>query len=436
LHYLIVSFTHKNTTIDIREKLAFNNNLEKKTFLATIISCGYINEAILTSTCNRVEILASATDIKNSSKKILQALHIKSKVSLVELEDIVEIYDDENAVRHIFTVVSSLDSLVIGETQIVGQFKDAFRFSRNNDFINKKLTRLTNYAFKCAKEVRNVTNLGAGSVSIASAAVSKAKEIFKNDDHSQALVVGIGEMGELATRHFLKSGFKIILVNRDMKKAQLLASTIISSNKNYTKDMIDIQPYDNLSVLINSARLLITATSSPVPIITDKLIKNVNFNRYWFDISIPRNIASIKNPRINIYVVDDLKDIIDQNINIRATQAKKAYHIIFLMAKQFYEWIGSLGVESIIKNIYQNADKIIEKKIANAIKKYFIKPEDKENVTKLCDSVIKDFLHTPTKNLRDSSKKYNSDRLINTAKLLYGINSLEETKEHNDVKKY
>jgi glutamyl-tRNA reductase len=421
LHYLVVSFTHKNTNIDTREKLAFNNNLERETFLKNIISYEYIDGAILTSTCNRVEVLASVKNIDSAKQNILTTLSQKSDINIASLEQIVDLYENENAVHHIFTVVSSLDSLVVGETQIAGQFKEAFKFSLEHNFISQQLTRLANYAFKCAKQVRNTTNLGTGSVSVASTAVTKAKKIFNTHNNIKALVIGAGEMSGLTVRHLLKDRFHVILTSRNIKKAQLLADTIIRSNNSYSSDMIEVKPYKDLQILLNETKLLITATSSPYPIITNELIYDVNFTRHWFDIAIPRDIEVTDYKNINIYAVDDLKDIIDQNLTTRADQAKEAYYIVSFMTKEFYKWLGSLDVEPMIKNIYLKSDKIIEKKVKNAINKKFILENDKENITKLCKTIINEFLHPTTSNLRDIKKEPNSDRLINTVKLLYNL---------------
>ncbi len=434
MHYLVISFTHKNTNISTREKLAFGNDLEKETFLTKVIDCNYINEAILTSTCNRVEIVASVINVKNATKSILEALSQKSNISISELENIVVTYEDENAVHHLFTVVSSLDSLVVGETQIAGQFKDAFKFSRDKNFVSTKLTRVVNYAFKCARNVRNITSLGTGSVSVASAAVAQAKDIFADTKDLKALVIGAGEMSELTIRTFLRDGFNVVLTSRNIKKAQLLATTIITSNSAYTSDMIEIEPYENLSLLLNKMQLLVTATSAPYPIITKDLVETVNFQRYWFDIAIPRDIEVMNIDNLKIFAVDDLKDIVQKNLNSRSEQAKQAYSIIGSMTKEFYIWLGSLGVEPILKKIYLSSNEIIDKKIQNAISKKFINSNDKENITKLCQTVINEFLHISTSNLREASRDGQSDRLINTVQTLYGLEDLEDLEEKEKCK--
>jgi glutamyl-tRNA reductase len=185
--------------------------------------------------------------------------------------------------------------------------------------------------------------------------------------------------------------------------------------------MIEVEPYDKLEQLLNKMRLLVTATSAPYPIINNNQVNHTNFTRHWFDIAIPRDIEVSSDYNIKVYAVDDLKDQVDKNLEQRAIQAKEAYLIIGQMTKEFYQWLGSLGVEPMLKNIYLNANNIIENKIQTAIKKHYIKEEDKENISKLCQSVMVEFLHTPTKNLRQSSKQIDSDKLIYLVKRLYNM---------------
>jgi glutamyl-tRNA reductase len=181
-------------------------------------------------------------------------------------------------------------------------------------------------------------------------------------------------------------------------------------------------------------QLLVTATSAPYPIITQDIVKAVNFKRYWFDIAIPRDIETMNIKDLKVFAVDDLKDIVQKNLNTRSEQAKQAYSIIGTMTKEFYVWLGSLGVEPILKKIYLTSNEIIDKKIQNAISKKFINSNDKENITKLCQTVINEFLYTTATNLREASKIGQSDRLINTVQTLYGLEDLEEKEEQKRCK--
>ena len=423
MEYLVVSFTHKNSDIATREKLAFNNELEKEAFLKQIVSNTIINEAILLSTCNRIELIISTPSSKEAGKIAIDRFSKHSNINSVDLFSRADLYENESAIHHIFTVASSLDSLVVGETQIAGQLKDAFKFSIEKNFSGQKLSRVLHYAFKCAAKVRNITQLGSGSVSVASTAVAQAKQIFQNQDGVKALVIGAGEMSELACRHLLKYGFNVVICSRNIKKARVLAHSIISdgNGNEYNPSQIEVKPYEDLVDLLNSMRLLITATAAPYPIIKQDMVKDFPHPRHWFDIALPRDIDSIDFPNVNIYSVDDLQCIVDENMELRASQAKEAYSIVGEMTTQFYLWLNSLSVEPVIKSLYLKSDQIIEKKLQNAIKKHFIKPEEQENIKKLCQTVMAEFLHTPVSKLRSVSNSHEGDIVLGTTQNLFGL---------------
>ena len=427
MEYLVVSFTHKNTNIATREKLAFNNELEKESFLKEILHNNVINEAILLSTCNRIELILSASASKEAGKLAIDQFSKHSTLQIDELLGRADLYENEGAIHHIFTVASSLDSLVVGETQIAGQLKDAFKFSIEKKFSSQKLSRVLHYAFKCAARVRNATQLGSGSVSVASTAVAQAKQLYKNSQEVKALVIGAGEMSELACRHLLKYGFNVVICSRDIKKARVLAHSIVSdgNGEEYSHDQIEVKSYDLLEDLLNSMRLMITATAAPYPIIKKEMIKPFNKTRNWFDIALPRDIEDMDIENINIYSVDDLQCIVDENMELRASQAKEAYSIVGKMTIEFFTWLKTLNVEPVIKDLHLKGEAIIEKKILNAISKHFIKEEDKENIKKLCQTVMTEFLHQPTVKLKDVSKSVEGDVVLGTTQNLFGLPSSE-----------
>jgi glutamyl-tRNA reductase len=423
LEYLVLSFTHKNTDISTREKLSFNNEVEKDAFLKNIYKSDRISEAILLSTCNRIELIMSVKDQKSAKEYCLEAFCDHSTLSHEQLEDLVDIYEDESAIHHIFTVASSLDSLVVGETQIAGQLKDAFKFSIEKEYCAQNLSRVLHYAFKCAARVRNATQLGSGSVSVASTAVSQAKEIYKQTNGVRALVIGAGEMSELACRHLLRYGFDVVICSRDMKKARVLAHSIISDGNGaqYSHEQIEVRPYDELEKLLNSMRLMITATAAPYPIIKREMVKEYEYTRNWFDIALPRDIENMEIEGVNIYSVDDLQCIVDENMELRSEQAKEAFGIVGDMTKEFFSWLNTLSVEPVVKDIRQRCDEVIDKKIQIALKKHFIEKEHQENIKKLCQSVMNEFLHTPTIRLKEASKDVHGDEELEVTKNLFDL---------------
>ena len=416
MSYLVISFSHKNIDIKMREKLAFNSDEEKDRFLKQILENAHTKEAVLLSTCNRVEIITRSLNVKQSARDIIEKLAAHSKVDFELLYDRADIYDNDGAVHHLFSVASALDSLVIGETQIVGQLKDAFRFSQAKGHCSTNITRVMTFAFKCAANVRNATSLGTGSVSVASTAVAKAKDIIGNTKGVKALVIGAGEMSELTIKHLLSSGFDVVLTSRDLKKAQILADTFDTN--------VSVEPYSELSNLLSRIPVMITATSAPYPIITKENAPSSSINRYWFDIAVPRDIdENISLSGLEIFSVDDLQDIVNENMSLRAEQAKMAYSIVSRMSMEFFEWLKSLEIEPVVKNLYLKGEEIIDKKVRNAIKKGFIKADEEENIRKLCQTVITEYLHNPSKQLKDISKNMECDVVVGTVQNMFGLNS-------------
>ena len=416
MSYLVISFSHKNIDIKMREKLAFSSTEDKDRFIRVLLEHECTKEVVLLSTCNRVEIITRSSSIKASARNIIEKLASYSGVDFDVLYERADIYDNDGAVHHLFSVASALDSLVIGETQIVGQLKDAFRFSQSKNYCSSNITRVMHYAFKCAANVRNATSLGTGSVSVASTAVAKAKDIIKNTKGVKALVIGAGEMSELTIKHLISSGFDVVLTSRDLKKAQILANSF--------EVHVSVEPYSELSNLLAKIPVMITATAAPYPIITKENAPSSSMDRYWFDIAVPRDIdENISLNGLEIYSVDDLQDIVNENMSLRAEQAKTAYSIVSRMSVEFFEWLKSLEIEPVVKHLYVKGEDIIDKKVKNAIKKGFISASDEENIRKLCQTVITEYLHNPSKQLKDISKNMECDIVVGAVQNMFGLTS-------------
>ncbi|WP_345993847.1 glutamyl-tRNA reductase [Sulfurimonas sp. HSL-1716] len=408
MHYLTISFTHKNSTIEIREKLSFSNDEQLKDCLAKLNSSEAIHESILISTCNRMEVLVSCSSVMTATKHIFKLLNERSGISEEELEGRADIFDDQGAIHHLFSVASSLDSLVIGETQIAGQLKDAFRFSYDNNFCGQKLSRAMHYAFKCAAAVRNVTNISSKPVSIASVAVTKLRDVLKDIEGKKALVIGVGEMSEITAKHLASNGVEVYIVNRTRESAEDLAVECGAKVKDFSE----------LSDLVNQFEILFTATSSKEPIITDAIIKNCDFERFWFDMALPRDISFSHGENINLFVIDDLKSIVNENMTIREDEAKRSYAIIGRQTMQFYEWLRSLSVEPIIKEIYNHAHKAAQEETNRVISNGYIPKEYEKEILKMNEQVLKRFLHDITHKIRQVSGEANADTMIESIKFL------------------
>ncbi|MCI6988271.1 MAG: glutamyl-tRNA reductase [Campylobacter sp.] len=403
MQYLNVSFTHKNTDIAIRERLAFTDINKKREILRLIASNLNIDEVMVINTCNRVEIFAFVGEATKATEYIFKAISALSGVSFSALEERADIYEGSGAIHHMFLVASSLDSLVVGETQIVGQIKDAFYFAKAQNTVGINLTRAINFAFKTAAKVRNQTQISKNPVSVSSVAVSKAREIFGSFNGVNVLVVGAGEMSELTCKNLINAGANITLINRSQKRAFEL-----KENLEYD---IEIQPFDELEKFVNLCPVIFSATSANYPVITDNIIKEVKFNRYFFDIAVPRDISVSENEKIKVYSVDDLEEIVKFNLALREEQAQIAYSIVGKDTTLFFKYIQSLASTPIIKALRQKAKDTAESELEKAIKKGYLKSSDLEESRKLIHQVFKAFLHRPTINLKNITNSDESDTL-------------------------
>ena len=422
MHYLTLSFTHKNTDIAIREKLAFNSEEKSRHFMSQLKNCEPINEVILLSTCNRVEIIASVSHLKNASKYVFELLNYVSDIPKEELESRADIYEDNGAIHHLFTVCASLDSLVIGETQIAGQLKEAFKFAFENGYCGQKLGRAMHHAFRCAAEVRSRTDISKSPVSVSSVAVSKAKDLLGDIGGLTALVVGAGEMSQLAAKHLISNGVNIIIINRNLEHAQKLAEEL--------GELATTAPFAKLTEYINRYRLVFTATGAPHSVISDDMVQEREFSRYWFDIAVPRDIDVKEHHNLHVYAVDDLEEIVQKNMSLREEQAKIAYSIVGRATMEFFKWLQTMCVDPIIKEIRDNAKNCCVKELEKAMKKGYIPQELEEQVTKVLHHAFNSVLHDVTKKLKDVAEKPEADTIVQAVQYLFNINE-DQTKRIN-----
>jgi glutamyl-tRNA reductase len=417
MHYLIASFTHKNTNIETREKLSFSDEELLKKFYDVLLAIDSVHEALVISTCNRVEILVSAKDLDYLKEQILESICKVTAVSCEELENKGEVYHDIEAIHHIFSVVSSLDSLVLGETQIVGQVKDAFSFSYENGYSGQKIARVMHNAFRCSATVRSATDISKNPISVASVAVAKAKEIFGgNLGGYSGVVVGAGEMGELTAKHLANAGANIILVNRNMEKALELAKRIEDVT-------VTVEPYSELPKLVNHYRLLFSATGAPEPIITKDMVEDTTFERHWFDIAIPRDIEPCNCDKLTIYAVDDLRSIMQQNLRQREQNAQKAFGIVGEFTENFFKWLQTLSVDPMIKEIRKKAREASQKELQRAIKKGYIPKEYEKQIEKIVHQAFNGFLHEPTLMLKRIAEQPQADTVVQSIQLFFNLNA-------------
>jgi len=402
--YYVISFNYRNSDVVLRSKLS---ELELEDFAD-------FKEVMFLKTCNRIEVLFD-------KKRDINELYDKVFYKVITPEEMLkaETYEDKDAIEHVFKVAASLDSMVVGETQITGQLKDAFYEAYEKHFIGQDLTRLVHFSFKCAKKIRNQTNVSSEPVSVASIAVRKAKEILDDLSGYSAVVVGVGDTARIVCKNLIKEGVNILLVNRTVENAFALKEELGDEVN------IDVHSLEALPKLINNYRLLFSATSSRYPIIKNEDIKETKFKRLWFDLAIPSDIEEINCANIDVIRVDDLKEISKKNIQKREKEVKKANELIKKCVEEFEKYLQSVSVEPVIKFLQDKAKECSHQALKNAIKKKYIPKELENEVEKILHNAFKRFLHHPNLTLRKMAESAEVDIFVSVIKRLFGENDLK-----------
>jgi glutamyl-tRNA reductase len=281
------------------------------------------------------------------------------------------------------------------------------------------------HAFRCAAEVRGRTDISKNPVSVSSVAVVKAKDLLGDIGGLTALVVGAGEMSQLAAKHLIANGVNIIIINRNLEHAQAMAHEL--------GELASVVPYAKLTEYINRYRLVFSATGAPHSVITDDMVEERDFSRYWFDIAVPRDIDVKEHHHLHVYAVDDLEEIVLRNMSLREEQAKVAYGIVGRATMEFFKWLQSMCVDPIIKEIRDHAKCCSLQELEKAIKKGYIPEELKEQVEKVLHHAFNSFLHTATKNLKDVAEKPEADTIVQAVQYIFNINE-DQTKRMNMYK--
>ncbi|MGD8782132.1 MAG: glutamyl-tRNA reductase [Ignavibacteria bacterium] len=421
-----ITINHNTASIELREAL----HLSRDEIIKFISSAkeSILNEGFVLSTCNRTEIFGYPKAGKLDFNHIANEL-----VKLKPNENIEPNHFDKyfscGAVKHIFRVASGIDSLVVGDSQILGQMKEAFEIAEDMNFVGSVLKRVFDTAIKVGKRAIKETEIGEGAVTISYAAVQIVEKIFANITTKNALVIGAGETGELAAIHLRDKGVRSITVtNRTIQKAERLANKVHGG----------VIPFNHFTEHLHKFDIIISATSSPGFIITNDDIKSVMKKRKGspiclVDIAVPRDInPEVKNIDYVFYNdIDSLKVIVDQNIKKRANEIPKVQEIIFEELVTFFGWYNTLEVVPTIKTIRSFFDDISNDELQKI--KHKVTEEDYLKIEEMTKRLIGRLLHNPTIKLREiaESGTHTQETMNNTLliKQLFGLNG-----KHSDEK--
>lgn len=366
---LALGINHKTAPVKIREKLSFAPDTIPDA-LRDLTSHDAVNEAVILSTCNRTELYCQLncddTDSQDATNALIHWLKEHHDLLDTDISEYLYLHPDKDAVKHMLRVASGLDSLVLGEPQILGQLKSAFSVAKDNNAIGQFLHKLFQHTFSCAKQVRTDTAIGASPVSVAFASVSLAKQIFSDFQHHTALLIGAGETIELVARHLHESGIgRIIIANRTVEKAHTLAQEF----DGYAISLGEIPAH------LAEADIVITSTASQLPILGKGTVEAAIKARkhrpiFMVDIAVPRDIEEQVGELedIFLYTVDDLKEIIDEGLKSRQEAALKAEEIIDVEVSHFMNWLRSLNSISTMCQYREKSEAIRDEVLINAKK--------------------------------------------------------------------
>jgi glutamyl-tRNA reductase len=422
MHLTLVGLSHKTAPIEIREKLTFPAHVQPQA-LSALTHDTEIAEAVILSTCNRTEVYAVGTsdEVTDAVIDFLCDFHDLDRHELARYLYVVE---GHAVVKHLFRVVSSLDSMVLGEAQILHQVKEAYDLSCESGTAQRLFHKLFRQSFELGKRVRTETAIGENAVSISYAAVELAKKVFDTLEGRTVLVVGAGKMSELTAKHLVSQGVRSVMVaNRTYERAVELADKFEGT----------AIPYEQLFERMREADIVISSTSAPGYVIDKAQVAGVTRGRrsplFLIDIALPRDVDPAVNdlPNAFVYDIDDLNGVVQSNLDERMHEARRAEAIIEEEIATFETWIESLEVVPTIAAIRAAAEQVREEEFAKAAKRLgSLSAKDLATVEALSQAIVSKMLHGPTARLRDAAAEKDGYASVESARMLYGLDTGHE----------
>ena len=405
----VIGLNHKSANIDIREKFSFTAD-SASLLLRRIKKVRDILEVIVVSTCNRTEIYCESANGSDDIKNWL--LSEKDYKSFAKH---LYIHQEEDAIEHLFKVVAGLDSMVIGESEVLGQVKTAYKIALDNKSIDGKLKRLFEYSFSVAKNVRTNTDIGGNAISFMYTSILLIKKIFSTVEEKKCLLIGAGEMTELALKYLKSNNVNdITICNRKEEKGKKLA---LENSCRYSN-------LNNLSTIIHEYDVIITSTSSSLPLIgkgniENALIKRNNDSIVIIDLGVPRDVESqIKTlDNVYLYTIDDLGQIIEKNYKIREKSIKDAEEIIKFKIVEYKNWLSENNSTEIIKNYREYVDDITNGIVIKAKRMAKNSEDINQIIDYVSETLKKKLAHETTIKLKELYPNLDEDKIEKLNKL-------------------
>ncbi len=423
MNIAVVGLSHKTAPVEVREKLSIQ---ETKLEGVTAQLCGYphIEEVAILSTCNRLEIYIVATETERGIQELIQFLSEYGQLPLHELRPHLFILLHQDAVMHLMRVAAGLDSLVLGEGQILSQVKNTHKLGQQHKGIGRLLNRLCKQAITAGKRVRTETNIGTGAVSISSAAVELAQMKVHNLAPYRIAIIGAGKMSCLLVKHLLAKGAtNISIVNRSTRRAEELASKFADGN-------LQLHLLPQMMEVIAESDMVFTSTAATEPLLDRaKLEANLESNKslMLFDISVPRNVAADVNELDNVqaFNVDDLKAVVAQNQASRRQMAREAEVLLEEEVDAFEVWARSLETVNTISCLRNKVENIREQELEKALSRLGSEfaEKHKEVIEALTRGIVNKILHDPMVQLRAQQDIEARQQAMQTLETLFNLDT-------------
>jgi len=430
MHIVVVGLSHKTAPVEIREKLSFGEHKLEEA-LHHLLAYDHLNEGLIVSTCNRTEIYVVCDHIDSGVNDVKQFLVEFCDLKLSSFFKYLYFHDSVEAVHHLFRVSASLDSMVVGEAQILGQVRSAYTHSFEAECTNVIFNRLFRQALSVGKKVRTETDIGESAVSISYAAVELAKKVFEDLEGRTVMVIGAGEMSELTAMHLVENGVSSVLVsNRTYERAVELAQ----------KFQGKAIKFDAMLNHMVDADIVISSTGAPHFVVKKADVSKIMHRRrgkpiFFIDIAVPRDI----DPKVNkvdnayLYDIDDLQAVVDANIAERDKEGQRAELLIDKEVEEFIAWLNSLEVVPAIAALKEKAEAIRETETLRALNKLGdLNEKEKNIINALTGIIVNKLLHQPIVRAKECAGKKEGYLYIESLRYLF---DLEEGKKIKKAEK-
>jgi glutamyl-tRNA reductase len=397
---LVIGINHKSAPLAVRERVNFAPE-QMGDALADALAAAQIDEIAILSTCNRTEIFAVDSDEHDGDSRLLQWLGNYHHMTFDELRECTYVYRDQHALQHMMQVASGLDSMILGEPQILGQMKSAYAVAAHSGSIASELGRVFPQVFNIAKRVRTDTAIGENPVSVAYAAVNLTQHIFTDLSKTRALLIGAGETIELVARHLTDKGVSnIVVANRTLGRARELA-------EQFRAEAVLLA---EIPEQLAKADIVISSTASQLPILGKGAVEHALKTRkhkpiFMLDLAVPRDIEEQVGELddIYLYTVDDLKDMVDEGLKNREQEARKADQIIAAGVEEFYQQLRSLNAVSTVKALRSKAETLRDAELEKALRALARGDAPETVLTGLARNLTNKLLHSPSSQMRRAS---------------------------------